>query len=473
MVSKTNQIRHPLPPRPISHHHHHQNKENQPIKPSKKPNLISSQSMNQPTSPSKEHRPSFKLPNKPTFHSKPINQPSIQDDQTHTNPSIKSNHQRTTKPIHTRTDSIRSSSSTSTLLSSTTREDAMIRRNLMSPTETNQQERVLAIVKVKQAVLEAKARKLPKLAHRSSNVYTPKPLLLPYKLARSASVNLNHSKRISLRSNLLNDQISSPSNLTGERPTHRRQLNSESIIFNHRRMFTESMTTTTNTSLSSPDQALPPRIYSPRSGSGHRNHQLSPDHRRSQYDSFYQLIGPESESLGTSFTHDHRFRAHSTDRRRDSTNSVLLSPVTIGSSSTSWNTQTDLDPVQLPKPTHSALRITTEAPIGNRDLSKETKLKKLRSCKSDGSICLKPSKVSLISLNNQPILSQRNLSYSQSISQNLSDLSTGKDGKDGNGKVTAIGKLKSILEENEDEVEFDLEKEIVDRLLKFKRLVWN
>lgn len=460
-TSSTTPLRHPLPARPITNHHK-QDKENQPeIKKQKKPNkflTVRSMTKKSESDPHKKSESDPKkvtgLPKKPTFYSKPINQvevPSPNHDPpsqplkavNQQNPSEESTEEtqvQFAQPLHARTGSIRSLSSSSTLLSPTTRSAAHQRRNLCS----NQHERERAIVKVRQAVIEATARKtpLPNHHHRGS-VYTPKPLLLPYKLARCHSVNLTNSKRISLRSAVLDQQIdslSSPAHLIGgERPTHRRQLQSESIIFGHRRTLTESIPS-------------PPshRILSPRSG-GRSERGMSPDFRRSQYDSFYQLLGTEVENdRGTETSSDHR---------RDSSTSVLLSPVLI-ESSRSWTT--NHMPACNPSSTSTSLALEPNETHNGTPIQ-QTPIKKLRSYKSDGSILLKSSKLSTHSINNQPILFQK---------PNLQK-EVGKAKAEEEGRLTAMGKLKSILEENEDEMEIRFERVVVDQFLKFKRLVWN
>lgn len=118
---------------------------------------------------------------------------------------------RSKKPTstHDRQGSIRSLSSSSTLLSPTTREDASLRRALDTSqplpapqslkTPVPNPERALAAARLRQAATDAAARKT--CAPRPH--YTPKPLLLPSKLARAGTTQ----KRLSVRSQTLDQLI--------------------------------------------------------------------------------------------------------------------------------------------------------------------------------------------------------------------------------------------------------------------------
>ncbi|KAH9822642.1 hypothetical protein DFH28DRAFT_1103947 [Melampsora americana] len=471
------------------HHHHHQSSFELPIKPT-----LHSKSINQlpsSTEAKQAYQERKKEPFKLVHHQTTQTTQTDEDGEEAKKEALEVHHHQTNqtdedgeeskenqvnpvlKPIHARTGSIRSLSSSSTLLSPTTREAVHLKRTLTNPlsqTEHSdnesciqsrpQQERVLAIVKVRQAVLEAKARKVTN-GGKPLSVYTPKPLLLPYKLARSHSLNQSNPNRIGIRSNTLDQQIHSlttPSLLQGERPTHRRQLRSESMILNHRRISTES-----NLITSSISPPLHPRIHSPRSVQRNQVNRstsligISSDHRRSQYDSFYQLLGPESGS------EPDQFREPDSNPRKELTQSVLLSPVLI-KPSRSWN------PYQI-QTHHSKPPISSNHPE-IRTSKEENPMKKLRSYKSDGSILLKKPQASLNSINNQPILFQRNPTQTPTPkpTSTLVNRNEGFKGKEVE-RLSVIGRLKSILEENEEEVEF--ESPILNQFLKFKKFVWN
>ncbi|KAG0146259.1 hypothetical protein CROQUDRAFT_671256 [Cronartium quercuum f. sp. fusiforme G11] len=372
-------LRHPLPPRPCSKTP--KQNENENTKPRSRRTPIKRRPLRPMNAPD-SNRPvpvtslaplDLGLPPKPLA---PFPPPASRHGPS-TRQSGKVHHPQTHQ---TRQGSIRSLSSSSTLLSPTTREDARLRRESEEalestpttagppsedphPAPTPNLERELAIARVRRAATDAAARKTTAVTRPH---YTPKPLLLPSKLARAGTTQ----KRNTIRSQTL-DQLtgtcsiplavlSRPTQHVGDEnsdqngaPQTRRKA-SEAAIFGHRRIFTDTPRSANIIPLANSSRSLhrltmdSPRVlaWSPRSvnrmrfesptrGSGTSDsRRRSVDGARSRYDSFYQLLGPE-QSAPVSAEAEYYFDnyLHDPDHRpstmSDSPAPVLLSPLSI------------------------------------------------------------------------------------------------------------------------------------------------